>query len=790
MKKNGNGSWRSAKSLLLGALAVLMVAPAIGPAADAAAPNVLVDASYTGTPQMGHRVRGVVAIDIQDGSRLRSVTWTQIAGAWARLIPLADNAVRVRLADASHYRNHLIEVLSEPPVELVPPNVPVAQTAYSGGLQEDRWQVVAVNPHALAEAAKITLEVTVLTTSGTYTDTVDIRVEMPFALATGLKNVPINQPVLLYGKDQASYHWTLASKPFASDAVLNAANTRSPFFTPDAPGIYEVRVADAAAGMPVTLTIYAGTWRGVITGQAPNGDAIADSDCVNCHNGTLAPDKFTPWAATGHAHIFTDNLNTSDHYGTSCFECHTVGYEPGHGNHGIDEAPDFGAFLASDLLHGAAAGNWTTMLREFPAAAQLANIQCENCHGPQVIAQDTSPAHGLSGEAVGDPRISLSADVCGSCHGEPLRHGRFQQWQLSGHANYELANEEGLNGTCARCHTANGFLEWVPVLLGQVPGKKPGDGVEVTWNQDEIHPQTCVTCHDPHAVGTSTGVGTDAPVRITGKTAMLDAGFRAYGVGSGALCMSCHNSRRGQRNDRTFAKLSDPDRASHPGPQADVLMGQNAFLVKTGVRGRHSFIKNTCVMCHMEATEPPELLSYNRGGTNHSFFASKEVCNECHIGIDVDNLQSGFEVMIEDLGSAIADKFVSVMAAQIAAGYTIDLNGTMLTDAATIQRVELTEYHGRQAINVVFKGGTRLDAIGVGDVMVNRPAPLGPVPIYSVSGPGLPKAFWNYGLLEADGSKGAHNPSWILDVLNESLDAVGATTTRRLARRDLFVSMK
>ena len=777
---------RNATSVLLGALALLLAVPAT----YAATPNVLVDASYMGTAQVGHRVRGHVDIDIRDGSRLRTVTWEQIAGPTARLIPLAHNEVRVRLADATAYREHLLDVLTEPPVPLVPPNVPVAmdEEAYSGGLQ-NRWQVVAVNPLALEEGGKVTLQVTVLTTSGEYKATVDVDVALPFGIATGLKNVPVNQPVLLFGKDQASYNWSLASKPFASDAVLQAAKTRSPYFTPDAPGVYEVRVTDSAAGAPVTLTIYAGTWRGVMEGQAANGDAIADSTCTNCHNGAIAPDKFTPWAATGHAHIFTDNLNTSDHYGTNCFSCHTVGYDPLHKNNGMDEAPDYAAFLASDLLHGADPGNWTTMLREFPQAAKEANIQCENCHGPQVIANDTSPAHGLSGVAVGDPRVSLSADLCGSCHGEPLRHGRFQQWQISGHANYEVADSEGMNGTCARCHTANGFLEWVPVLLGQVPGKKPSDSVAINWTQDEIHPQTCVTCHAPHDVGTTTDVGTDATVRITGKTAMLEAGFQALGVGSGAICMSCHNSRRGLRNDATFSQITDPEHAPHLGTQTDVLMGQNAYLVTAGVRGRHSFIENTCVMCHMEKSKPPASLSYEQGGTNHTFFASKDVCAECHTGLDVDNLQSGFEAMIEDLGTAVAAKFKSVMAAQIAAGNTIDLGGTPLTDASTIQRVELTEVHGQQAINVVLKNGTHIDGVTLSALMVKRPSPMEPVNFYDVSGQGLPKAYWNFEMLENDGSKGAHNPTWVLDVLNASLDAVGSTSSRRLTQADLAVGL-
>jgi hypothetical protein len=52
--------------------------------------------------------------------------------------------------------------------------------------------------------------------------------------------------------------------------------------------------------------------------------------------------------------------------------------------------------------------------------------------------------------------------------------------RLSRHANYELAEEVGSPdafdpGSCARCHTGNGFLAWLPVLLGE----EEGDGSKV-----------------------------------------------------------------------------------------------------------------------------------------------------------------------------------------------------------------------------------------------------------------------------------------------------------------------
>ena len=151
------------------------------------------------------------------------------------------------------------------------------------------------------------------------------------------------------------------------------------------------------------------------------------------------------WSQSGHARVFRDNLNTTTHYGESCFACHTVGFDPNVDNGGIDDASDYEAFLASGLINSA---DQQPLRRccEFPETAKPANIQCENCHGTQ-----DSAAHMQGGGAL---RVSISSDICAVCHGEPLRHARFQQWQLTEHADYELAIEEGPSGTCSKCHTA------------------------------------------------------------------------------------------------------------------------------------------------------------------------------------------------------------------------------------------------------------------------------------------------------------------------------------------------
>ena len=57
-----------------------------------------------------------------------------------------------------------------------------------------------------------------------------------------------------------------------------------------------------------------------------------------------------------------------------------------------------------------------------------------------------------------------------------------------------------------------------------------------------------------------------------------------------------------------------------------MLLGENAYFVNTPERSPHSYVKDTCVTCHMEATPPPPEFSFEGTGTNHSFAASLAIC--------------------------------------------------------------------------------------------------------------------------------------------------------------------
>jgi len=724
--------------------------------AAVAANPVDVTVAVSGTPAFGATVTAKATITINDASTLQSILWKQTGGATAVLSGTTTDTVTAVLAGRGAYRAALIHTLSEPPITAaqLPPNVPVPPEEFPGGLQ-NRFGVVGVNPFALEEAGAVTLTVDVKTSSGTYQGTGVIATPLPWTTSIGTRNVPVAIPVIVHGKTQASYNWAL-TVPAGSSATLTDATSQSPEFMPDVPGTYQLTVTDLGAGSPVTIPVIAGLWRGVIVGQDANSRPRVDTACTGCHAAGTPLDLFTPWAQTGHAEIFTQNVNTpAGHYGTSCLSCHTVGYDTTASNNGIDDQSDWTAFLASNLLTHGDPTNWTSILTQFPKTAKLANIQCENCHGPQ-----QSDAHTHT-----EARATLSSDLCGACHGEPLRHGRYQQWQLSAHANYETANSEGMSSGCTMCHTANGFLAW----------EKSGytaSSVQVTWTQDEVHPQTCQTCHDPHEIGTTSGsASTNATVRISGTTPPLMAGFTATNVGRGAICITCHNGRRGLRNDSTF-KVSDAARAPHVGPQGDVLMGQNFYLVDLSGPGYHARVQETCVTCHMAKTPPPDQLSYNKGGTNHTFYASKDICSQCHATITADDVQGPVEEKLLTLTQALDQALFDLLKAQIALGNTIDLGGLKtLTSAGDFTKVEFAEARGSQAMTVTLSNATPVGPVAMTSVKVVPPTGS-PVALYTVADQAIPKSGWNLMMIESDKSKGVHNPGLVTRVLDVSIYAL------------------
>jgi hypothetical protein len=518
---------------------------------------------------------------------------------------------------------------------------------------------------------------------------------------SGLRSVPFGVPVWFEGDTSTpsgaamtSWSWTLTG-PSHSSATLVGAATQFPSFTPDVPGDYEV--TETVSGR--STSVHAGSWDGIsgVASQPGSGTDYVVQGCTSsgCHIGPVhypenpqadaAPNMFPAWAGTQHAVAFSDGIDGKfgPDFGPRCLQCHTLGYSPASpGNGGFDDQAQADSWALPATL---APGNYAAMVKQQPDLAQKANVQCESCHGPKsldVMGVDDTSA------------ISFSSGVCGTCHSQG------QDWKQSAHANLTLAMGEGLAvpAHCGRCHTAQGFAQYAEQLdewTGQYPSSAAGyltsDGYQAAFDGGvetnaatpaslanlglaaaTVESQTCSACHDPH-----NRAGLTAQLRVYDSLpAGLPNGQGAItGVGSGAICMTCHNTRNGETDDLTAAAgaLSGTaaiGRGPHDGPQTDVLFGVNAYFMGGAASpSPHLAVKDTCAGCHYAIPNAAEAFAGET--TNHSFLADLSICTSCHgSGVDGQALQQGVKSQMAALDGAIFGSIAGTLAAE-SNGYVI-----------------------------------------------------------------------------------------------------------------------
>ncbi|TET46748.1 hypothetical protein E3J59_02865, partial [Candidatus Aerophobetes bacterium] len=237
-------------SLLVGLMLVNSVAMA---ADEEEVPTVEVEAGEDQTSSPGGSATLEATAVIGDGSTVTGYQWTQISGTPATVRNANAQTATVILADLADYRTELFHHLQPP----------------------DRFMVQGIDPHSLEATEEAAFKVAVTTSSGVYTDTVSVMAHLPYAVSIGVRNVPIDVPVLLHGKTQDAYSWDLLL-PSGSKALLDDSAVKNPSFTPDVAGRYTLTEMNSG----VTLHLYAGTWLGVIVGQDEKGEPVADEACT------------------------------------------------------------------------------------------------------------------------------------------------------------------------------------------------------------------------------------------------------------------------------------------------------------------------------------------------------------------------------------------------------------------------------------------------------------------------------------------------------------------------------
>jgi hypothetical protein len=231
------------------------------------------------------------------------------------------------------------------------------------------------------------------------------------------------------------------------------------------------------------------------------------------------------------------------------------------------------------------------------------------------------------------PAVAAPIIDCMSCHGSsnpkyPILGAKLG-YEASVHAtggNSRYSNATG----CQRCHTNEGFVEYVDKGMDPVAYAAYAASPNVFINYPSQ--PGCFTCHDPHTTG-------DMSLRTVKKVTLANG--QVFDGGKGNLCASCHQSRTDIMKvmPTVTAKSLNANWGAHHGPQADIIAGTGGYEYPGKKYSAHSMmVKDTCVSCHMSQPDGRYGWSPKVGG--HSFnmigkvheaeVVNLTVCVTCH----------------------------------------------------------------------------------------------------------------------------------------------------------------
>lgn len=298
----------------------------------------------------------------------------------------------------------------------------------------------------------------------------------------------------------------------------------------------------------------------------PTGPYVGAEVCAQCH-----ANIHTEWSATLHTQAMTALQSVGQADNPGCLPCHTTGY-------GQD-----GGFVS------------------LATTPELANVQCEDCHGParQHVMNVTDKSLA--------PIVSVSSDVCGKCHTTDT-YPQFPQWQLSAHAVVTAVpaadfSKGQLLTTCGPCHS--GDYRFQTIILGDTVSPDLLKGVA----PDKMNAITCVICHDPHArTGNAVNPDDSRDYQLNYPVAVATPQSNSVAVLTDPigynLCGQCHHTRG--------STWTATDRSPHPSIQSNVYIGdmpmpageENSPLVPN-TRSVHRFVPAQCATCHMFVEPSP-----------------------------------------------------------------------------------------------------------------------------------------------------------------------------------------
>lgn len=323
---------------------------------------------------------------------------------------------------------------------------------------------------------------------------------------------------------------------------------------------------------------------------------------------------------------------------------------------------------------------------------------------------------------------------CADCHGSepnyPVRGARTQ-YLTSGHrmiGNASYANSDD----CQGCHTNEGFIEYAK--KGKVDTKK------AVSNPSEIG---CFTCHAPHETGNFS---------LRKMTKVTLANGAVFDREKGNLCANCHRARRTPKEEVKARNIPTASWGAHHGPQADMLLGTNAyeFPGKKYSKSVHAMLpKADCVTCHMAQPKGRYSLSPKIGG--HSFKVEGEVHEEPKVNV-AGCLNSGCHAEMKQVkGKPLFDR-------KAPADY--DGDGKVETIQEEVEGLYERLINGQGSGLLQTMKDPPYDAKGK---FTNSKTQY---PLEVVA------ALYNYKFVQEDRSKGIHNSAYAVQILMDSIKAL------------------
>lgn len=245
-------------------------------------------------------------------------------------------------------------------------------------------------------------------------------------------------------------------------------------------------------------------------------------------------------------------------------------------------------------------------------------VQCETEPIPGPPGQ--AGINGIDGKDGVDGLDGIDGGTtCISCHSESHREPIKSSYAYSGHAAAGAVGYAGSRGSCARCHSNEGFIDYITY------GKANPDGYDNPTRID------CNTCHDKHETFDFENDGYDYALRTFAPVTLITDESYTINLGDKSnTCVNCHQPRRTPPtpDEEGMFAVTSSHWGPHHGPQSTLLEGIQGALIAGSedypdVGSATHRTGSSCVKCHM---------GEDSGSVDgqHSMKPTSTACTDCH----------------------------------------------------------------------------------------------------------------------------------------------------------------